>query len=284
MKTINSISGGKTSAYMAVHYPADYDIFSCVLIDDPSCSPKDKGLVKAVSDKLGREFIATAERDDTLRVVLDLEQLTGRPITWVSGKSFDEVVLEKRCVPNMMRRFCTSIMKIKPIAEWCYKTFDGVPCIANIGIRHDEMERAKTTKEDREQKEKIIIGKTSNGRNKWKEVFWGITNYPLITDAVDHYHVSQWAKATSMLFPQDSNCVGCFWKPVQQLRKNWDEEPSKMEWFSEQERKTRRPNRGGKMSMTWKDEISYDAIKRVGLQADFAFGTGAGCQAGYCTD
>ena len=28
--TVNSVSGGKTSAYIAVHYPADYDVFSLV--------------------------------------------------------------------------------------------------------------------------------------------------------------------------------------------------------------------------------------------------------------
>jgi hypothetical protein len=26
METVNSLSGGKTSSYMAVHYPADYNI------------------------------------------------------------------------------------------------------------------------------------------------------------------------------------------------------------------------------------------------------------------
>ena len=30
MKTVNSISGGKTSAYIAAHYPSDYNVFSLV--------------------------------------------------------------------------------------------------------------------------------------------------------------------------------------------------------------------------------------------------------------
>lgn len=75
------------------------------------------------------------------------------------------------------------------------------------------------------------------------------------------------------MFPSDSNCVGCFWKPVQQLRKNWDTEPAKMQWFADQEKKA-----------TWKKEMSYEQIKTIGLQQDFFFGTGSGCQAGFCTD
>ena len=52
MKSVNSISGGKTSAYMATHYPADYELFALVLIEDLKCKPKDEALVKIVSDKI----------------------------------------------------------------------------------------------------------------------------------------------------------------------------------------------------------------------------------------
>ena len=82
MKTINSLSGGKTSSYLAKHYPADFNLFALITIDDVRCTPKDKALVKFVSDKLGKEFIATAESDLTLRAVIDLEQLIGQEIIW----------------------------------------------------------------------------------------------------------------------------------------------------------------------------------------------------------
>jgi len=53
MKTINSLSGGKTSSYLAVHYPADYNIFSLVRIEDKRCTQKDLKLVQLISDKIG---------------------------------------------------------------------------------------------------------------------------------------------------------------------------------------------------------------------------------------
>ena len=73
MKTLNSISGGKTSSYLAKHYKADFNVFALVRIEDTRCTPKDKKLVQLVSDKIGMDFIATAENDKTLKVVLDLE-------------------------------------------------------------------------------------------------------------------------------------------------------------------------------------------------------------------
>lgn len=92
MKTIHSLSGGKTSSYMAVHYPADYNLFALVTIDDINCQPKDKGLIQKVSDKIGKDFIATAEDNSTLIAMFDLEQLIGKEIIWVTGKSFDNVI------------------------------------------------------------------------------------------------------------------------------------------------------------------------------------------------
>ena len=61
MVTVNSLSGGKTSSYMAVHYPADYNIFALVTIEDVKCKPFDISLIIYVSNKLGKEFISTAE-------------------------------------------------------------------------------------------------------------------------------------------------------------------------------------------------------------------------------
>lgn len=269
MITVNSISGGKTSSYMAVHYPADHDVFACVLIDDPSCAPKDAGLVRAVSDKLGMDFIATAERDATLRVVLDLEQLTGRTVTWVHGKSFDVVNNGRKAIPNKSWRFCTTEMKMRPMFDWWHRTI-GEKVEMRIGIRHDELERAEKLTTSF----KGIVGKRGT-LNKWELVEWRDVRCPLIADVVDHYQVALWARSTGLPFPADSNCVGCFWKPVQQLRKNWDEEPEKMEWFAGQERAC---------GASFKDGISYDQVKTIGIQQGFNFGTGAGCDAGYCTD
>jgi hypothetical protein len=275
MTTVNSISGGKTSSYMSMHYKADVDIFALVLIEDTRCSPKDKKLVQSVSDKIGKDFIATAESDWTLRAVLELEQMKGSPITWVTGNTFEQTIKNKGGIlPNMMLRFCTQEMKMRPIFDYCQSNFGKVKM--NIGFRWDEMERAN----NQNTRFKTVIGKLPDGRNRWGEVEWRECAYPMIQDKVIHPQVIKWVQSTNLIFPPDSNCVGCFHKPLQQLRRNFEDEPEKMNWFMEQERLTK----SGKKKLQWKKEASYDKIKKIGLQTDFFFGTGSGCQAGFCTD
>jgi hypothetical protein len=48
-----------------------------------------------------------------------------------------------------------------------------------------------------------------------------------------------------------------------------------MEWFNKMEINS---------NYNWKSNITYEQIKKIGLQQDFFFGTGSGCQAGFCTD
>jgi hypothetical protein len=276
MITVNSISGGKTSSYLAVHYPADYNIFSLVRIEADYCTPKDSSIVKYVSEKIGMDFIATAESDKTLYVVRDLEQMIGKEIIWLTGQTFEELCAYKKALPNMMQRFCTIELKMFPIGYWWLKNIKQ-KIEMRIGYRYDEMERADKFTDTI----KLIIGKHENGNNKWQGFNWRTGSFPLIDDKINHYTIKKWSESTNLSFPEDSNCVGCFWKPVQQLRKNWQDEPNKMKWFMELEKsnvgKRRKP-------MRFKQEMTYENIKKIGLQEDFFFGTGSGCQAGYCTD
>lgn len=271
MKTINSLSGGKTSSFLAYHYPADFNLFSLIRIENQRCTPKDSKLVQFISDKIGQEFIATAESDLTLKAVIDLEQLIGKEIIWVTDRTFEEVnrrATGGKGLPNQQWRFCTTEMKMRPIWDWWYKNI-GEKCKMGIGFRYDEKERAdrfSTTF-------KGIVGKKGT-RNAWEEIEWREGYFPLIDNKITHYNVKKWADKTNLVFPADSNCVGCFHKPLQQLRKNWDLEPEKMLWFAEQEGKGKK----------WKKEGTYFKFKEIGLQMDFHFGTGSGCQAGFCTD
>jgi len=287
MKTVNSLSGGKTSSYLAMNYPVDHNIFSLVCIDDEKCKPSDKNLIQKVNDKFEKygflekygEFVATAEDDKILKVMFDLEQMMGSEVVWVRHHSLDKWIDKKGMLMNMNMRYCTTETKIIPICEWVVNELmlkeDMQPVFMNQGIRLDELERAKKGN-NREYRNKIITGRSKTGnQNKWTEYFWAIGNYPLIYDKVSHYEIQDFWKDKDILFPEDSNCVGCFWKDVQQLRKNWDTQPNKMKWFSDQEKRKKH---------FFKPNIDYDQIKKIAIQQEFNFGTGSGCQAGFCTD
>ena len=92
MTTINSISGGKTSAYIAKNYPADYNIFSLVRTNDKEVMFPDAKVRQIVSDRIGHEFIGTLEQDEIIYTILDLEQYIGQEVVWLSDKTFEEVI------------------------------------------------------------------------------------------------------------------------------------------------------------------------------------------------
>jgi 3'-phosphoadenosine 5'-phosphosulfate sulfotransferase (PAPS reductase)/FAD synthetase len=143
MKTMNSLSGGKTSSYLAVKYPADYNVFALVTTDDEKLKFKDEAVRKIVSDKIGREFIGTLEEDTIVYTMLDLEQMIGREINWVTGWSFDRTITNSKgyFLPNVFNRFCTYRMKLVPIQEFWRENINE-PIEIRLGFRANEMSRA----------------------------------------------------------------------------------------------------------------------------------------------
>lgn len=98
MKTVNSLSGGKTSSFLSAHYPADYEIFSIVCVDDPDCAHPDKKVMQYANDKIEKycapygEVIGTCEDPVIFKTMMDLEQFIGREIIWVRDISFDQLI------------------------------------------------------------------------------------------------------------------------------------------------------------------------------------------------
>ena len=201
MVTVNSLSGGKSSSYIAANYPADYNVFALVRTNDKTCIYTDEKLRQVVSDKIGIEFIGTLEQDNIIKIMLDLEQFIGKEITWLSPKTFDEVINNpaitgkngKQYLPNMMTRYCTTEMKMKPIFEWWQKEINEIVDM-RIGFRSTEMHRAKRIIEKLNDKGidemKAVIGKSKNGnRNKWGMVKWRVPTFPLIPDNINNTDV-----------------------------------------------------------------------------------------------
>jgi len=139
MVTVNSLSGGKTSSYIAANYPADYNVFALVRTNDKNCMFPDKKIRQEVSDRIGTEFVGTLEMDTTIYTMLDLEQIIGSKIDWVSGITFEEVVElpQNNVLPSPIRRYCTEHLKMHPIFEWRQKEINGVVEM-RIGFRANE--------------------------------------------------------------------------------------------------------------------------------------------------
>ena len=213
MKTLNSLSGGKTSSYIAANYPADYDVFSLVRIEDQNCKFPDEKIRKEVEDRIQAPFIGTAEDDTIIYTMLDLEQYIGRPIIWVTGKTFEQSINKHGgFLPNKIARYCTTDMKTMPIAQWRYKNIDE-DVIMRFGYRANETGRAnrmmEKTNSNGMTEVKIIVGKHSNGNNKWKTIEYCKPEFPLIKANIYKDSIEEFWKAKPVRFAYMNNCVGC---------------------------------------------------------------------------
>ncbi|MEL6627655.1 MAG: hypothetical protein AAFQ92_19185 [Bacteroidota bacterium] len=278
--TVNSLSGGKTSSYLAVHYPADLNVFALVCVDCHNAGVTiDKGIKRIVNDRLQKysshwpEFRATTEDPKVLKVILDLEQMIGQEIIWLRGMGWEEMMKKRQAVPNQFKRFCTTIMKIEPIFQFLY-IYHSLPVKMRLGYRYEEIERMATASTSFKHATHCELNGRRPGRHRWKETQWRINEFPLIEDKILPYHVESFWKHFQIDFPLDSNCQNCFWKADQQLRRNFDENLAIMLWAMIQEEI---------MGHTFR-ERSLMNIQKDGIQSDFFFGGGAGCSAGFCTN
>jgi len=282
LKTVNSLSGGKTSSYIAANYPADYNVFALVRIEDTKCTFPDKEIRKRVEDKIKKPFIATAEMDTIIYTMFDLEQYIGKEIHWVSGPTFEEVIAHpsNNVLPSTLRRYCTAQMKVAPIFDWWLKTI-AKPSIFNIGFRANEQRRAKSVLERTVNgllEQKHITGKSKNGRNKWSTTSWQRPEFPLIKDRIYKDTIENFWSDKPVRFAQLNNCVGCFHRNEVLLKKMWDEEPKKMQWFANQEKGRKYKNDTFKMD----NNITYEKIKQWKPQIELSFDDFSECDSGYC--
>jgi hypothetical protein len=275
MKTVNSLSGGKTSSYIAANYPADYNIFALVRTDDKNCLFPDAKIRQIVSDKIGYEFIGTLEEDMIIYTMLDLEQHIGREIVWLSENTFEDVIKKhSNYLPNIMSRFCTTDMKVYPIAQWCYDNTD-LPVEMRIGFRANEMSRAKNMIERQAngiENFKFRIGE-KNGRNKWKELPYRMTRFPLIEDGIFKDKIEAFWKDKPVRFAYQNNCVGCFHRNELMLKHMSVKAEKQFDWFVEQEQKN---------GCTFKNGVTYEKIKSHKLQLDLFDDDFQDCDSGYC--
>lgn len=286
MKTVNSLSGGKTSSYIAANYPADYDVFALVRTDDKNCLFPDKKLRQEVSDRIGTEFIGTLEDDTIIYTMLDLEQFIGRKITWVTGKTFDEVLERNRdgkkviYLPNPTMRFCTAEMKLQPIFNWWRKEINS-PVEMRIGFRANEMTRANNMllkcNDNGCLEMKAVIGKRKS-QNKWGDIEWQKPTFPLIDDVVFKDTIEKYWEDKPVRFAYMNNCIGCFHREIHLLKKMQQMHPNKFDWFVKMEDKSKEDY----TNRSWNMKIDYSKIKNWLPQTELFEDDFNECDSGYC--
>jgi hypothetical protein len=279
MKTVNTISGGKTSAYISAHYPSDYNVFSLVRIEHKESKFPDKKIRQEVEDRIQAPFIATAEDDTIIYTMLDLEQYIGQKIEWVTGKTFDKVLDTAGTLPDPLRRYCTTQMKLEPIFKWWQQTINE-PSEFRIGFRANEQRRAKRTLEKTNVngllEMKAIIGKRKT-RNKWGIIEWQKPTFPLIKDNIYKDNIEEYWKDKPVRFAWMNNCVGCFHKNPLLIKKMHTKHKNKIEWFASKERIKHNKD-------VWYKEknLSFNEIIKWDNQTELFEDDFNECDSGYC--
>lgn len=278
MKTVTSVSGGKTSAYLAANYPTDYNVFALVTTSDKTCLYPDKKLRQVVGDRIGREFIGTLEDDIIIHTILDLEQHIGNKIDWVSGTDFEDVIEYKRdYLPNVMTRYCTTELKMRPIFHWWHNNFNE-PIEMNMGYRASEKRRADAMVEKLNSNGlsefKATFEKGNTGKNKWVTMEWRKPNFPLVDNFIERIDIEKYWKGKPVRFAQYNNCVGCFHRSASFLNKMSKADPTTFDWFIKQEEET---------GNFFKKNMSYKKIKESNFTMNIPFDYDSeGCESGFC--
>lgn len=279
MKTATSVSGGRTSAFVAKEYPSDYLLFALVRIEDERCRFKDEKVRQQVEDRIQAPFVGTAEDDLIIYTMLDLEQYLGQKINWVTGMTYDEYIrkINGGYTPNIEWRGCTTHLKLIPMAQWWLCNV-GEPVLMQIGYRANETERANDAlaklNEDGLSELKIPVAhkKTKRGwQNVKKVVAWQRPAFPLIEDGIFKQDIEKFWRDKPIRFADYNNCVGCFHRNPLFLAKMFDVHPNKMQWFSDKETKG-----------TWRKDIKYENLKKYKIQRELDFSDMPGCWSGHC--
>lgn len=279
MKTVNSISGGKTSAYIAKHFPADINIFSLVRIEDTDnlwMKGRDEQTRQLISDRLGKEFIGTAEMDEIIYTILDLEQFIGQEIKMITGDTFEEVIKRNyNYLPNKMTRYCTVEMKLKPIFNYLKENTE-LPVEMRIGFRPNEIKRAEGVLARAEPNGieyfDTIVGKAGT-RNKWGKVPYRMCKFPLIDNNISKDTIYSYWQDKPVRFAYRNNCVGCVNRQPLMISHMASKDLDKVKWFEKQEIKT--GNR-------FLSDVSFTKILNFGTQATFFDDDFNECDSGFC--
>lgn len=288
MKTVNSLSGGKTSSYIAANYPADYDVFALVRIEHQASKFPDEKIRQEVEDRIQAPFIATAEDDMIIYTMLDLEQYIGRKITWVTGETFDSLIKIKSSgktyIPQAAKRTCTTKMKMYPIMDWWHSNVNELVEM-RIGFRANEINRMMTVlhkcDDNGLQEDKIKVGKLKNGNNKWSAIKWRKPCFPLISDNIYKDNIEVYWKDKPVRFAWQNNCIGCFHANPLNLHRKSKMFPDKFDWFVQKEQESIRDYKRKWLSGGY-DNITYKEIQDWNMQYELFDDDFNECDSGYC--
>ena len=266
-KVVVSVSSGKTSTYLALNKESEdkrpyFYQFAVVLTSDKNAQPKDKGLLRECKNRIPW-FEASHEVDESLKVILQLEQELGQEVRWVASRmTFEDLIIAKRQLPNQLKRICTQYLKYEPqFLDTYLNLIEGLETEGNtfvpnplsievqLGYRWDERQRvyralgleANSSCEDSFEFAFCcdLEGRFA-GNHRWKKVDWRLRTFPLYSRRVTAQKIWKYweSRFWDYKFPEISNCVFCFHKRKEELQRQAILYPERLPNWMQQEVKS----------------------------------------------
>lgn len=179
------------------------------------------------------------EMPETLDFVEECAQRWSIPVVWIeyeksagfkivdhktaarNGEPFAEMLSKKKMLPNVVTRFCTTELKIRPMKKYLmsigWKHWD-----CAVGIRYDERNRYERMK-------------AQQGKNRWDYIF------PLWDFRVTKLEVYEFWKNQPFdlkISSELGNCDFCFMKGLQKKIRQAKLMPDRLDWWIDMENRS----------------------------------------------
>ena len=294
MIELTSVSGGKSSAYIYANFKSHLNIFSLVRLENKEFTwmkGKDEKTRQLISDRIGCEFVGTAEMDEIIYTILDLEQTFGKPIKVITGITFEELIRQRKgFLPSHSKRFCTTEFKIKPIFNYCYDN-GLLPVNTKIGYRLGEEYRQdkilkKLDSNGFEWMYKRLDKKPNSRYHTRNLVKYRKVEFPLIKEGIGTQEVESYWKDYKVRFAAYNNCVGCVNRQPLFLNYLNKIAPYEMRKFIylEQYANDILKAKGVKGKVTFRPEGTIESFANPKIDFGLFAQDFSSCDSGYCHD
>jgi len=237
MKHIVNFSGGRSSAYMINFLDRKNNDFIFIFCNTSKETPETYEFINECDKYFNLNLIVLEYKPKSF-IITSIDECKK------NGEVFEELIKNKKFIPNLAMRFCTVDMKIKTTKRYL-KSLGIKKYINYLGIRADEPQRYS----------KII---QRNNRNVYNDM-------PLFYNNINKENVNNyWLNMPFNLKHKSElgNCDLCFLKGKNKIINILRKQPEKAKWWIEQEQKN---------GHTFKKDISYKTMLELSQQPEFNF-------------
>lgn len=238
MKKIVNFSGGRSSAYLVNWLQTKQpDNYIYIFANTSKETPETYNFIKNCNNYFNLNLIVVEHKKGSF-FETDIDNCKK------NGEIFENVINEKKIIPNIAWRYCTETMKITPTKR--YLKSKGIKQYVNyLGIRVDEPIRYS----------KIM---SRNSKNVYNDM-------PLFYDNINKKMVDEFWQNMPFDLEHNSifgNCDLCFMKGKNKLINILREKPNLADWWIKQEKK---------VNNTFIKDYSYSTLLKLSKQPQFNF-------------